>query len=153
LHRAFVRSVFGFLVATLFASQSIADDSEVVQLKCEHIHTNPFSAPPEGKPIVMYFDLDNKSKSARMGFQDSPSKIDLTTLFWNKNFIGLVEGSSKLIPSISSYLFDRKAGRLLSSNSSVMAMDVKGRRNAHIIASANGNTGDMLMSCSRSSGF
>lgn len=140
----------------LFITNAVS--AETINLRCSYWETNPFAAlSKSNSDMEVYFHLDLINQSAWVSHNENIKRIKTTTLFWNKNYIGLAEGSSsEQIPDlsgVSSYLFNRKEGTVLWGYISPRQMNLEDRINDSNVAKLNGNLGNVIYRCARVGGF
>lgn len=146
------------VIATLLLFITNAVTAETINLRCSYWETNPFAALSKSTgDLEVYFHLDLINQSAWVSHSENIKRTKTTTLFWNKNYIGLAEGSSsKQIPElsgVSSYLIDRKKGIVLFDNISPRQMNLENRIIDSNAAKLNGNLGNIIYRCARVGGF
>ena len=142
-----------FIIGLLIASQTSATNAETLRLECRYVHTNSYSSPPEGDRIIRYFDLNMNRETAQTR-TETGVEINLQTLFWNEDYIGLVSGGSdSFITGLTSYLFDRKNSRVVFSHLSPNDANLERRKGLHGIIKMTGALSNILMSCSSLGGF
>lgn len=133
---------------TIFSNFLYAQGSDEVQLICEYENTDSYSS---GKVVIDFMFELVPSEQRIYYLLNSDSKIELTKLFWNEDFIGAVEFSKDytfLGPSISSYLFDRRAGELLWNHIRFEDFDRDRRQDLHSIVRMTGAISPLLFTCS-----
>lgn len=145
--------MYRLLILVLAMVAATPSRSETLSIRCDYEHTNPFATPPSGSPISAIFDLEPDEKNIFIRAGDK-GRVQLVTVFWDAKFIGAIGPYNEFLgPSITSYLFDRKLGELVTSHISSYDFDREQRQAHHTIVRSNGSLSNILYRCSRVGSF